>query len=56
MYSSYDIGLSALLESDISSYEYFHSLPAAIQSKITALDLGSYDEMIRFVKSQRSEY
>ena len=48
---SYQLGLSDLLDQDISSYEYFYSLPAKIQQKIVARDLNSFEEMQDFVKN-----
>lgn len=51
MISEYEIGLSALLEQDLSSYEYFHGLPSDIQNKIEQRDIGSFDEMQQYVKS-----
>lgn len=51
MISDYEIGLSALLEQDLSSYEYFHGLSSDIQHKIERKDIGSFDEMQQYVKS-----
>jgi len=48
---SYQIGLSDLLDQDISSYEYFNSLAPKIQQKIIARDLNSFEEMQDYVKN-----
>ncbi len=48
---NYHVGLSALLEQDLSSYEYFHSLPQEIQKKIEHRDLASFEEMQEFVSN-----
>lgn len=34
----YQLGLSSLLEDDLSSYEYFYSLPANIQKRLELSD------------------
>lgn len=46
------IGLSALLEDDLTSYEYFHSLPEALQHKIVERDICSFEEMQNYVHDQ----
>lgn len=53
MLAEYEIGLSALLEQDLSSYEYFHSLPESVQHRIEKRDIGSFGEMQSYVKSLR---
>ena len=45
--------LSDLLEEDLTSYEYFHSLPREIQQKIIREDIGSFQEMQDFVAGLR---
>jgi hypothetical protein len=52
---SYQLGLSDLLDQDISSYEYFHSLPAKIQQKIIAKDINSFEEMQSYVRNLSEE-
>lgn len=37
--------LSDLLEEDLSSYEFFHSLPHDIQEKIKQADVSTFAEM-----------
>ncbi len=37
--------LSDLLEEDLSSYEFFHSLPRDIQEKIKQADVSTFAEM-----------
>lgn len=39
------LGLSDLLEQDLSSYEFYHSLPADVQKKIEEKDIGSFREL-----------
>lgn len=48
------LGLSALLEQDLTSYEFFYSLPKNIQQKIERRDFGSFQEMQDYVNSLRS--
>lgn len=52
---SYQLGLSDLLDQNLSCYEYFHSLPRSIQQRIERRDLGSFEEMQEFVASLKSE-
>lgn len=47
----YRLGLSDLLEQDLSSYEYFYSLPQDIQQKIIDQDIASFDEMQDYVEN-----
>ena len=39
------LGLSDLLERDLSAYEFYQSLPAEIQQKAMEDDVGSFDEL-----------
>ena len=39
------LGLSDLLEEDLTSYEYFHSLPEELQHKVEFVDAASFEEM-----------
>ena len=41
----YQLGLADLLNSDLSCYEYFCSLPEQFRQKIEAQDLRSFEEM-----------
>lgn len=43
-------GISELLEQDLSSYEYFHSLPAEFQRKIEEKDINEFNEMQSYAK------
>lgn len=52
---SYQMGLSDLLDQDISSYEYFYSLPAKTQQRIIARDINSFEEMQSYVKRLKEE-
>lgn len=51
----YSLGLSDLLENDLSSYEYFYSLPQKIQQKIKQKDIGSFEELHSFAQSLNEE-
>ena len=46
--------LSDLLDQDLSSYEYFHSLPKELQNKIIMKDITSFEEMQAYVSQQRN--
>jgi hypothetical protein len=48
---SYQLGLSDLLDQNLSCYEYYHSLPKEVQKKIAMRDIGSFDEMQAYVGS-----
>ncbi len=45
--------LSDLLDQDLSSYEYFHSLPEDLQREIEASDVRSFDQMQTFVSKRK---
>ena len=49
------VGLSELLDQDISSYEYFYSLPEDLQNKIIERDIASFDDMVDYV-SEHKQY
>ena len=51
----YSLGLSDLLENDLSSYEYFNSLPKDIQNKIEQKNISSFEEMQSFAQSLKEE-
>jgi len=51
---SYQVGLSDLLDQDLSSYEYFYGLPVNIQQKIIARDINSFEEMQDYVRNFKS--
>ena len=48
---SYQLGLSDLLDQNLSCYEYYHSLPEEVQKKIAVRDIGSFEEMQDYVRS-----
>lgn len=48
---SYQLGLSDLLDQNLSCYEYYHSLPEEVQKRIAMRDIGSFDEMQSYVDS-----
>jgi hypothetical protein len=37
--------LTDLLDQDLSSYEYFHSLPQDVQRKVAAEDVRSFEQL-----------
>lgn len=41
------LSLSALLEHDKSSYEYFNSLPPALQYELNKHEIASFEELQR---------
>lgn len=46
---SYQLGLSDLLDQNLSCYEYYYSLPEDLQRRIAKQDIGSFEEMQNFV-------
>lgn len=52
---SYSMGLSDLLDQDLSSYEYFYSLPDDIRHKIVRKDINSFKEMQDYVFNLRND-
>lgn len=48
---SYQLGLSDLLDQNLSCYEYFHSLPQRVQKKISQRDVASFEEMRQMVEA-----
>ena len=47
------LGLSDLLEQDLTSYEFFYSLPKKLQQEIMLRDIGSFDDMAAYVAEHR---
>ena len=47
--------LSDLLDQDLSSYEYFHSLPLEIQKKIEESDVNSFADMQQMAEKIKSD-
>ena len=47
------LGLDNLLDSDMTSYEYFCSLPSDIRRRVERRDIGSFSEMVRYVSELR---
>ena len=47
--------LSDMLDQDLTSYEFFHSLPENIQQKVEASDVRSFDEMQALVAQLKLE-
>ncbi|MBQ9994675.1 MAG: hypothetical protein IJP17_08195 [Clostridia bacterium] len=47
------LGLDNLIESDLTSYEYFKALPQDIQKRVRMKDFSSFDEMCSYVSKLR---
>ena len=47
---SYQLGLSDLLDHNLSCYEYYQSLPEEYKKKIADRDIGSFEEMQAYVR------
>lgn len=47
------LGLSELLDQDVSSYELFYSLPPDLQSQIQKKDPGSFAELQHLTEKSR---
>lgn len=47
------LGLDNLLESDQTSYEFYHALPQEFQQRIARKDIGSFGEMTQYVAELR---
>ena len=41
------LGLSDLLENDLTSYEYFNSLPPSAQRRLEQMDVRSFEQLQR---------
>ncbi|MBC3515549.1 hypothetical protein [Neobittarella massiliensis] len=52
----YRLGLSDLLDQDLSAYEYYCSQPVFIKRKLDALDIGSFEELQRAVGMLAAKY
>lgn len=52
----YEIGLSALLEHDLSSYEYFCTLSKDIQEELRRKDARSFEEMQEIAASYKQNH
>ena len=51
----YRLGLSDLLEQDLSSYEFFSSLPPHLKEEIAEQDLASLPEIQEYVAKRGRE-
>lgn len=49
----YLLGLSDLLDSDLSCYEYYCSLPDRFRKQLEAQDVHSFEEMQLYVEELR---
>lgn len=43
---NYYNGLSALLEEDLSAFEYFNTLPDGLKQRLEAEDVNLFDDML----------
>lgn len=50
------LGLSDLLDQDLSSYEFFKTLPENIQRQIEQEDISSFDELQKSAERIRHYY
>jgi hypothetical protein len=48
-----ELGLSALLEHDLSSYEYYQTLPRDVKRKVEMCDVSSFAELQSYAESFR---
>lgn len=53
MKDRYYLGLTDLLDQDLTSYEYFYALPPELQSWVFAKDAASFAEMQDCVEKLR---
>lgn len=51
-----ELGLDALLEQDISSFEFYNTLPDAMKKRLKARDPRSFEEMQDCVEHMRSGF
>ncbi len=50
------LGLTELLDQDLSSYEFYYSLPPAVRASIQKSDPGSFSELQRLAeKAKRTD-
>lgn len=55
MYEEMRLCLSDLLDQDLTSYEYFYSLPDDLQKEIKKLDPRSFQQMQEFAEKLRGQ-
>ncbi len=53
MKDRYYLGITDLLDQDLTSYEYFYALPPELQSRVFAKDAASFAEMQDCVEKLR---
>ena len=51
----YYLGLTDLLDQDLTGYEYFQTLSPEIQAKLFERDIASFDEMQAFVRQAEQD-
>ncbi len=47
------LGITDLLDQDLTSYEYFYSLPPEVRERVFAKDVSSFAEMQAYVRRLR---
>ena len=53
MEDRYYLGITDLLDQDLTSYEYFYALPPELQARIFDRDAASFAEMQDYVEKLR---
>lgn len=48
-------GLSALLEEDLSAFEYFNTLPEPLKRRMEEEDVSSFDDMLDLAEVWRQD-
>lgn len=49
---NYSLGLDNLIERDMTSFEYFNSLPQSIKRRLESKDISSFEEMQHYVRDE----
>ena len=52
---NYYNGLPALLEEDLSAFEYYNSLPLDLKRRLEHEDVNSFDDMLSFVEEWNAD-
>lgn len=53
---NYYNGLSALLEEDLSAFEYFNTLPEDVKRRAEAEDINSFDDLQEYAEKLMAEH
>ncbi|GEM_PF-6337065 len=49
---NYSLGLDNLIERDMTSFEYYNSLPQSIKKRLESKDISSFEEMQHIVRDE----